>query len=430
MPLLLALLVFSISATRAAEDFSTINRDKLERFSEAFAHRQVPVRVLSFGDSMANSYESITMHLVLKMLPKRPLAGVSFNNFRNTALWNSTNGTTIAPPSPFWFSYQFRVPQGSSVWWENQADARGTLSDRLGLYWVAQPNGGTFDLQISERGGAWTKVLTLDGYSAALQGRVTNLTVALREYRLQVTSVTGTNYIIGPELVNTTSNGLHAAWMNYDGIDLAQVMAVPAAVRDPILGAFAPDLLIWHFKEDPAQPQFLTGLAEHEAWFKGASPQTDVLYIGTPYSEDAFGGAKTVDHNRGVRRLALENGRAYLDCMTPGISYEWLRDHGYTLDVVHPNYAGSEFLANIAWNDIGFYALGSDRQLSVGYGIRGSVLLNANLAAGILYEFQASTNLLDWTTFHTQAGTAIPLELRLERSGPARYYRMHLLPQN
>jgi hypothetical protein len=379
---------------------------------------------------MANSYQSITMHLVQKMLAKRPFAGASFNNFANSAIWNSTGDATIAPPSSLWFSYQFRVPQGSSVWWENAANARGILSDRLALYWVAQPSGGAFDLQISKAGGTWTKALTLDGYSSSLQGRVTNLTVALDEYRLQVVSATGTNYIIGPELVNTTSNGLHVAWMNYDGLALSQVMAVPAAVRDPILGSFAPDLLFWHFKEDPVEAQFVTGLAAHEAWFKSALPQTDVLYIGTPYSEDNVGGERTREHNRAVRRLAVENGRAYLDCMTPGVSYEWLRDHGYMLDTIHPNSAGSEYLANAVWNEIGFFALGADRRLSLRYTYRGSVFLTATLTAGITYEFQSSTNLPNWTTFRTERGTGGPLELRLAPLDSGAQFRVRLLPEN
>ncbi|MGZ8941078.1 MAG: hypothetical protein ACXW32_17875 [Limisphaerales bacterium] len=54
MPLLLAAILLPSLAARGAEDFSTINSDKLTHFTESFAHRTGSVRVLSFGDSMAN----------------------------------------------------------------------------------------------------------------------------------------------------------------------------------------------------------------------------------------------------------------------------------------------------------------------------------------------------------------------------------------
>src|SRR5688572_1818629 len=96
--LLAASVCSSLSATLTA------NRDKLDRFAEAFAKRDGPLRILSFGDSMADSYRSVASHLVSRMLEKKPFAGTSFNNSFNHTLFNTTNATMV-PPSHFWFSY-------------------------------------------------------------------------------------------------------------------------------------------------------------------------------------------------------------------------------------------------------------------------------------------------------------------------------------
>ena len=409
-----------------AEDFSTVNRDKLNHFFDSFENGRGPIRVLTFGDSMSDSYLSIAFHFANRFLERRLYAGSSFNNAYNRLLWTSTDGATLAPPSALWFSYQFKIPPGSSVSWENWFSPGGILSDRLALYWVAQSEGGSFDLLVSENAGPWVKQFTLDGYSPTPEGRFTNLTVSLREHRIKVASSSGTNFIIGPELVNTVTNGLHLAWLDYPGLAVSDVVAVPLAVREPILRAFAPDLLIWHFKEGPSFfPQFTAALAENEAWFKRAAPQMDVLYLGTPFADDG-GEAHTAEGNTIVRSFALEQGRAFLDCMTPGISYEWLRDHNYMADAVHPNSAGSEFLAEAGWNDIGFFALGVDRQLTLTQS-RNTLTLHFTKSPSIIYELQSSTNLAYWSTFHRTSGLG-PSQFPVSPTAPATHYRIKLLP--
>jgi hypothetical protein len=406
----------------------TVNRDKLEDFAVAFAKREEPVRILSFGDSMADSYRSVAFHLVGRMLEKRPFAGASFNNSLNASLFTSTNGATVAPPSSLWFSYQIKVPVGSSAHWNNGSNAKGTFADRLGLYWIAQPAGGLIEVSVSEKGGPWTPVVSLSGYSAAPQGCATNFSLEPSEYRVQVKSLTGTNYVLGPELVNQESKGLHAGWLDFGGITVGQVVAVPRAVREPILRAFAPDLLIWHFKEGEGVLAALpAALAENEDWFTVAAPDMDVIYVGTPYVQDSVGGAHTEEENRVVREFALSRGRAFVDCMSPGVSYDWLLNQGYMADSVHPNSAGGEYLAKAAWTDLGFFALGTDRELTVMRSERG-MELGANLSPGLIYSFESSTNLVDWAAFYWQTNQTGAVQIRVPSLAGASHFRMRLLP--
>jgi hypothetical protein len=418
------LLSFSLNQL-FAEDFSTVNGDKLAHFFDAFEKRNGPVRVVSFGDSMAAAYDSIAIFLMNRFLTNRPFAGTSFNNSYNTSIWSSTNGATALPASGWWFSYLFKIPRGSSIWWENYLNVQGVLSDQLGLYWVAQPEGGPFDLMVSDKGGEWVKKLSLDGYSPTVVGRCTNITVSLIEHRMAVQSSAGTNYIIGPELVNTRTNGIHMGWLDYSGLTYYDILAVPLAIREPILKGFAPDLLIWHLKEEiPILP---LGLDENESWFKKSAPEMDVLYIGTPWYAFDLGGALTIEQNRIVRAWALEHNRGYLDCMTSSPNYEWLRDNGYMRDFIHQTTQGSTYVAQYAWYDIGFFALGADRRLEI-MKSNEVLTLNCNFRSGLVYEFQSSSNLIDWTTFFRTNGNGDLGRIQVPTESLATEYRVKLLP--
>ena len=96
----------------SADDLSTTNRDALGNFWAASDQGARPVTVLSFGDSMADSYRSIAAVLMNWLAPRLGVAGYSFNNYQNTANSNVTNGTEVLGPGSFWFSTAFQVPPG------------------------------------------------------------------------------------------------------------------------------------------------------------------------------------------------------------------------------------------------------------------------------------------------------------------------------
>lgn len=429
-PRLLAfvLAVVALLTAAGAEDFSTINGDKMPRFFATFAERQGPVRVLCFGDSMSDAYQSISLYLVNQMMTRRPFAGTSFNNSFNRTLWRSTNGATVVPPENRWISYQFRVPEGANLWWDNQLNANGVLSDQLGLYWVAQPEGGPFKLFSSERGREWVQIAELDGYSPTLVGRSTNINVPLSEYRLKVESVSGTNYIIGPQQVNRQTNGLHIAWLSYQGLTLPEVMAVPLSVREPILRDFAPDLLIWHFKESYVFfPFYEAGLEETHNWLRNADPEMDVLYIGTPRFANDDGGTMTYDENRIIRAFAIAKGRPYMDCMTPTLDLEWMREQKYFADTWHLSYPGSTYVSQGGWKDLGLFTLGARRNIALRQ-TGGTMLLEAALVPWVTYEFQSSTNLADWTTFETQSGLSGAVSIEIPADRAESNFRLKMMP--
>ena len=65
-PLCRASAVWLLALTCLGSDYSTANRDSLSHFWKTAEAKTRPVTILSFGDSMADSYRSITFYLMQK----------------------------------------------------------------------------------------------------------------------------------------------------------------------------------------------------------------------------------------------------------------------------------------------------------------------------------------------------------------------------
>ncbi len=407
-----------------ADDLSTTNLDRLRPFWIKSTQPNRPVTVLSVGDSVANSYNSITSVTMYNLSASLGTAGFALNNFRGGLLWYSTNDTVFVQPSKFWFTSHFQLPPGGGVWWENLVSPVGLVADRVGIFYVSQPQGGNFTLSISTNGAPWQPALTLNGFSATPAGHYTNLSLPLNSYRIRVDGVTGTNYLVGPQLVNSHSNGLQAAFMDEPGISLYNVTNVASAIRDPIFQGLAPDLLIWHMKEDGTEDTRQRMMLCERDW-SNSIPGSCVLYIGTPYVQLDQTTNWTPAQNAVVRGIATNFGRAYVDCMTPAVSYDWMQANGYMQDGTHPSYPGNLYLAGIAWANLGFYALRTPLNLSV-QRTAGGVTLQHQTVTNIFYAIQSSTDLFHWQTVVMNAGRGQTVTTNLPAGGGQSWFRLSL----
>ncbi len=376
---------------------------------------------------MANSYQSATYYLMLQFEERLGTAGYALNNYRNKLMAQLTNGAAFLPDSAIWFTQHYYVPPTGGVWWENYGSAGGIVCDEAGIFYVRQPQGGLITLSVSTNGGPWGTKLVLDGYSPTPVGAFTNVNLSPNLHRIRVDGITGTNYLIGPQLLMAHTNGLQVAFMDQPGIPLYTVTNVPLSIRALVFAALKPDLLIWHMKE-PIEP-LPSGLAECESWWTSACPDCDVLYIGTPWTlVDTNGGTVTLDQNRLVREAAVNYGRAYVDLMQPGISYDWLRTNGLiSADGVHLTPAGGQWGGNIMWNDLGLFALGLPRRLSLEL-TGGLAHVTFPTASGATYTLQSSTNLQTWSPELTTPGTGADCSTNLTPTSPQRFYRLSLTP--
>lgn len=409
-----------------ATDFSTVNSDKLNHFEAAIAAHQRPVTVVSFGDSMADSYQSVTYHLMNRLNQRFGNAGYSLNNYRNTSLWRLENGSVNRGPDYYWFCEYFGIPPGGALWWANDLNPTGVLCDRAGIFYISQTNGGPFRLLLSTNGAPWTTVMNLNGYNGSPTGHFASLALPLNRYRLRVEGDAGTNFIIGASTVATQTNGIHTVFIERFGIGLNQVTNVPIAIRAPVFAALRPDLLIWHMKEDGSNTTS-NRMEECEAWWRAAAPDCDIVYIGTPWVSLDTNSVLTQTQNACVRNIALRHHRTYADLMQPTISYNWLVAQNFMTDETHLNSAGGLHGANIMWDDLGFFALGLDRRISL-QRMGAQLQLSYTTTTSARYRLESSTNLQIWSAVVTNPGATASFTTNFVPAAAATFYRLGLTP--
>ena len=406
-------------------DFATTNIDALPHFWAAVESRQRPVTVVSFGDSMADSYRSPTYHLMNKLVARFGVSGYSLNNYQNTGGTVISNGASFVGPDGMWFNRYVSVPPGGTTWWFNDNNPGGNTCDRAGIFYVAHPQGGMWRMMVSTNGGPWGTVMAVNGYDSSPTGGLAVVHLPPNRYRVRAETDTGTNFFIGPYMLNHQAYGIHAVFIDWPGIGLDQVTNVPVAIRNPIFSALQPDLLVWHMKE-VEDSRTIPRMQECEATWQNSIPNCDVLYIGTTWAFDDTN-TLTVDQNTIVRNIALQNNRAYVDLMQPTISYSWLAANGFLADQVHLNTAGGLYCANIMWGDLGFFALGLDRSISL-QSIGAQLQLSYNTSTNARYRLETSTNLQTWTPLWTNpVANAVFSTNLVPGNGPA-FYRLGLTP--
>jgi hypothetical protein len=100
---------------------------------------------------------------------------------------------------------------------------------------------------------------------------------------------------------------------------------------------------------------------------------------------------------------------------------------GFISDGIHPNRAGNAFLTDVIWPQLGFFALRTDRHLTL-KPLEDAVCLQWSSATNLAYELQSSTNLADWTPLVRVPGTGQRQTFtNLTEAGRA-FFRLSLTP--
>jgi hypothetical protein len=421
--------VFLCLALPAAAELTSTNLDRLTHFWRTFEAAERPVRVLAFGDSLVNQYQSLQTPLFNRFAAKAGRAGYSLPDRFNSLSATLAGTTAYAGITTNWWSWHFSVPPGGIVWWTNQADPQfSVLCDEVGVFWIARPEGGEFTLSASVAGGPWSTLALVDGTAAAPTGRFTNFPVARARYQLRVDGLSGTNLLLGPHFFDRQVAGVCPAVLAMNGVNLNQVFAVPTNILGPVFAALQPDLVVWHMKEimDIGPAALSNGLVRFEALIRATAPQADLLYIGTPYEQRDLTNHVTEQQNHLVRFAALRDGRAYFDGMNPCVSYHSMTNLGYLADVVHPNNTCYAFLADALYREAGFFALRVDRRLDPRW-VGGRFAVDWRTTNALSYTLQASPNFTQWSDLLTVAGDGAAKSYTNAPGTPApNFYRLRL----
>lgn len=359
-----AMIAAPLAPVHAQTTLSSTNTEAIQKFWFAMNDTTRPVTVMSFGDSMSLSYSISSQYYLFKQLRDQfGLGGITLQTVFNYALYNLGNGTQLLNSTANWWTKHFSVPPDGYLYWTKQTDPTGSvLSDEIGLFWIAHPEGGSFSLSVSTNGGAWGSILSLEGYSPQPKGCYTNMSMIRDGHRLRVDGGSGTNLILGPRYLDSNAEGVDLAFMALGGANLDEIFSLSTNVLYPIVKAIDPKLVVFHMKEvgDIGTTSLSNRLYDLEALWDACVPNGDIVYIGTPFEASDLTTNRTETQNILIREAAVRDGRAYVDCMTPMISYESMSNHGHMADNIHLNATGNQVLADILWNQLGLYALRLD----------------------------------------------------------------------
>jgi hypothetical protein len=411
---------------------TTTGIDNLDSFKERVGRGPIPI--ISFGDSMADSYRSIPALMIDSFVEKFGVSGYALNNYGNKLLYSTSGGVIFTQPDNFWFLQYWLVPPDAELWWYNQSNAGGNLADQMGIFFVREPNCGLMSVSISTNGGPFGEVFKVDGYSDLITGDgcFTNIALPLDRYRISVKSITGTNRIIGSYVLNSTSNGVQVVFADKGGIPLSYITRVPRAIREPVFSVFTNAFMIWHMKEDGSATS-KAGLNECESWWSNSMTGLSVAYIGTPWLSTDTNGTYTLDQNALVRSEAVAHQRAYIDLMNPAVSYEYMVTNGYMADTTHLNVWGSGFLAPFFWYGAGFHLIGASNNIASVHGIDGGLAIAYYASPQVSYTLQTSSD-IESGTWSDVGPTRLGVPLggwvtnTITNPGGQGYFRLRLSP--
>jgi hypothetical protein len=399
-------LALLLAAGAAAQDFSSTNLTRLDRFWAALERGDAPVTVVAFGDSLQADYRSVGTHLFPQMQSAWGRAGLACFDPWGASLSKGGGATSSGPDTNWWHYHTVLPPGGYAYWHEAYGDTASTPADFARLFYIATPDGGEFTVSFSTNGGAWISNTTVSAAAPAAEARCLSLAVGTNLYRLRVDSVSGTNLVLGVQLGLAHSNGVTTLYLARDGMNLGQFFSTADRVLTPVFAHLQPSLILWHMKElwDAGQdPATLSNRLERlEELWRTNCPNADVLYVGTPYDTFNDTDGRTATQNALVRALALRHDRAYVDGMTAMVSFNSMQTNGYLDDTVHPSNLYYQWLANAVWRQGLFSLIRKDRTLQAattadGWAVGCPGFTNVN------QSLLASSNLVDWAEVATHA---------------------------
>ncbi|MGC3960283.1 MAG: hypothetical protein QM813_20845 [Verrucomicrobiota bacterium] len=329
----------------------------------------------------------------------------------------------------YWWMQYLMMPPPAIVAWRNQSQVSGaTLCDLIGLYYCVGPEGGQMQVDVATNGGAWLPLELLDTYRETIETRYARWQLPLGYYQMRVRSLTGiTNRVLGPEMLNSHSNGISTAYLWNDGANLKSILSFSPQILGPVFSNIHPDLIVWHMKElaNLGEVTLSNELERLEGFWKTVAPDAEVVYIGTPYEAIDSTNVHTVIQNRLVRDLALRTGRCYVDCMTPFGSFAQMVTNGYLDDVVHISNPGYAFMNTLVWDQLCFEALRQDRRL-MARGTLAAPVLSFQSFTNIEHVLQTSSNLSDWSIVTSLQGDGTRKAVTNPPAHSPVFYRMLL----
>jgi hypothetical protein len=330
-----------------------VNMGNLWRFYSTLTLSNRPVRIVSVTDLSGFPGGSLWNKGLRGVLGNA--GGIISGNADDGDLLSSADSKVVQVPSTtdmsfYLFTWNYFQLTNTATLGFSRASGSGTgiadtnfFADTLEVRFLAQTNGGNFNIQTNIAGGGWGTLKTVSGLYNGTNYATTNFSVTPGYYSLRVVGSTATNLIIGGGLYNSAmSRGLLPTVLGLNGQSLRDITGAKTNLSWPFWSSLNPDLILVLDTDGVSTP---SSFAAFNFMITNACPNADVVYVGNHLID----GQNTAAYNYQMRTNAIQYGRAFWD--TAGhlnnASTQVLTNYGMMLaDGVHLTTAGVNFLSS------------------------------------------------------------------------------------
>jgi len=247
------------AATRAAAGIKPVGlaraRMKLSRTQE-YTNDIAFATVAVLGDSMANRVPGAVLRGLVAQYGRRGLAMQSVREALGPGATYSSV-TSGAPENFNWWitGRYFTIGAGQYV---DFADSSGgyidyLISNSVTVYSVRTEGGGSFKVQTSTNGTTWTDVASIGTVNTdvatpgdADSAIISSASVTRAAYRFRVIGVSGTCYVLGTKLIDTTARGVVPCLLDRGGSLVSQHnICATGNVWGAVMADLDPDLVLF-----------------------------------------------------------------------------------------------------------------------------------------------------------------------------------------
>jgi hypothetical protein len=294
-----------------------------------------PITVFGMGDSVGHLTGTYVYQFLSDYYGYAGFANYAGNDF---SVGTSASLVTALSYNTNWYGLHHIGTNGGYMTWSNAYNTFGAggvvQADKLNIYYVANTNGGGFNIEVRTNGGAFAVVQSVQSKSYSPTGMVATVDLLNGYYQAKVSFTNFQTDIIGASLFQTNVPGVRWGMTYGPGAPYYFLTNVPAAVAGPILRSIAPTLLLIESAGD-STIDASNSVANWMTLVGNTLTNTDIVLLGTAPT-DPVSAYKWAENNQELKNVAAVYPQLiYFDQSQVSGSYSNIQHLGLAGDGLH-----------------------------------------------------------------------------------------------
>ena len=294
-----------------------------------------PITVFGMGDSVGHLTGTYVYQFLSDYYGYAGFANYAGNDF---SVGTSASLVTALSYNTNWYGLHHLGTNGGYMTWSNAYNTFGAggivQADKLNIYYVANTNGGGFNIEVRTNGGAFAVVQSVQSKSYSPTGMVATVDLLNGYYQAKVSFTNFQTDIIGASLFQTNVPGVRWGMTYGPGAPYYFLTNVPAAVAGPILRSIAPTMLLIESAGD-STIDASNSVANWMTLVGNTLTNTDIVLLGTPPTDPVLS-YLWADNNQELKNVAAVYPQLiYFDQSQVSGSYSNIQHLGLAGDGLH-----------------------------------------------------------------------------------------------